>query len=241
MGKTYQEKDLREAQIAFSLVSQLVYNEPEQDWLTSFIDNKAFEAAPFGMDIPSVLKGLDSLGAWSSYALQRGLKPTVDDLKSEWFTVLVGAGTPKAPCWGSFYCETNSQLFGIGTLEVRRWYKEHGLMLQRENKEPDDHLGLILGFISFLMGKEADALVRQDQKEADRLCEAQQDFMTAHLLPWLPVWRYQLSKYAYSDFYRGVADLVFGLCEAYVQRFEIHFDQEKEAFFFKNRQESVVL
>ncbi|MFR1639199.1 MAG: molecular chaperone [Eggerthellaceae bacterium] len=79
-------------------------------------------------------------------------------LKREWFRLFVGAGAPDAPCWESYYTEPNSQMFGERTLEVRAAYRRHGLQIERLHAEPDDHLGLMLGFMAHLCGAEADAL-----------------------------------------------------------------------------------
>ena len=55
-------------------------------------------------------------------------------------------------------------------------------------------------------------------------------FLSGHVLPWIAVWRYNVEKFATSDYYRGVAELVFGLCRRYAVFFGVHYDEETSAF-----------
>ena len=77
--------------------------------------------------------------------LRAGFDERVAALRREWLRLFVGAGTPDAPSWESFYRDPNSQLFSARTLEVREQYRRHGLQIERLHAEPDDHLGLMLG------------------------------------------------------------------------------------------------
>ena len=151
-------------------------------------------------------------------------------LKREWFRLFVGAGTPDAPCWESFYLEPNSQMFGERTLEVRAAYRRSGLQIERLHAEPDDHLGLMLGFMGHLCGAEADALADGREDAAHEAAAEQEAFLAEHVLPWLAVWQYAVDKHAASDYYRGAGSFAFGLCARYARRFGIAFDEEKRAF-----------
>ena len=140
-------------------------------------------------------------------------------LRREWLRLFVGAGTPDAPSWESFYRDPNSQLFSARTLEVRERYRRHGLQIERLYAEPDDHLGLMLGFVGHLIGLEAEALA-----------DEQESFLVEHVLPWLAAWRYSVDAHASSDYFRGAGAFVFGLCARYAQRFGVAFDREGQVF-----------
>lgn len=232
MGAVYDHETLAAAQACFAQASQLLYCEPNVEIVAEQVADRPFQAAPFGMDDQRVRCGMELLDAWcvAAAADPAGLDARVADLKREWFRLFVGAGTPDAPCWESFYVEPNSQMFGKNTLEVREQYRRHGLQIERLHAEPDDHLGLMVGFVGHLVGLEADALAAGDEAAAREVANEQDAFLTEHVLPWLAAWHYSAYKHAASDYFRGVAEFVFGLCARYAQRFGISFNEDERVF-----------
>ena len=154
----------------------------------------------------------------------------VGDVRREWLRLFAGVGAPEASCLESFYVEPNRHMFGECTLAVRAIYRRHGLQIEQVHREPDDHLGLMLGFVSHLIGEEEAARAAGDEAKAEALALEQDRFLADHVLPWLAVWRYGVARHATSDYFRGAGDFVFGLVACYVRRFAIIFDGEAQAF-----------
>lgn len=237
MTIAYDQDQLAAAEACFAQASRLLYSEPDADEVASQVQERLFEAAPYGMENAHVRRGLTLMDTWCDKAAQlldEGASDAFDKcvraLKREWFRLFVGAGTPDAPCWESFYIEPNSQMFGKCTLDVRAAYRRHGLQIERLHAEPDDHLGLMLGFLAHMCGQEADALVAGDGDAACAASAEQEAFLVGHILPWLAVWHYAVDKHAASDYFRGAGVFVFGLCACYAERFGIAFDEERRAF-----------
>lgn len=233
MGASYGVQELSAAGACFAEASRLLYCEPDNDEVVQQACEHVFASAPFGMDNERVRRGLNGMDTWLE-TLDASDEPSfaerVDELRREWLRLFIGAGTPDAPCWESFYREPNSHLFGACTLEVRACYKRHGLQIERLRSEPDDHLGLMLGFVSFLISAEIDSLQAGDEEAATGLASEQDGFLTEHVLPWLAAWHYEVDQHASSDYFRGAGSFVLGLCERYAQRFGIGFDEEKQVF-----------
>ena len=141
MNAPYNQDVLAAAEACFAQASQLLYCEPDAEVVADQVAERPFQNAPFGMDDD-----------------EAGFDERVAALRREWLRLFVGAGTPDAPSWESFYRDPNSQLFSARTLEVREQYRRHGLQIERLHAEPDDHLGLMLGFVGHLIGLEAEAL-----------------------------------------------------------------------------------
>ena len=232
----YDQDQLAAVEACFMQASRLLYCEPNDDEVAAQVQERLFEAAPYGMDNPSVQQGLRLLCSWCDEAAGAlAADPTafaelVAALRREWLRLFVGAGTPDAPCWESYYIEPNSILFVKCTLEVREAYRAHDLQIERLHSEPDDHLSLMLGFMGHLVGQEADAVASGNSEAAAHAASEQEKFLAKHILPWLAVWRYAVDKYATSDYYKGVGEFVFGLCARYAQRFDIAFDDEAQGF-----------
>ncbi len=238
MATAYDQDRLAAVEACFAQASRLLYCEPDAEDLLVQVEQRPFQEAPYAMDDPFARRGLELMDAWCAQAADEldgseapdALEERAAALGREWFRLFVGAGTPDAPCWESYYAEPNSQLFGARTLEVRAAYRRHGLQIERLHAEPDDHLGLMLGFMAHLCGAEAEAIAASDEAGAQALRSEQEEFLAAHVLPWLAVWRYAVGKHAASDYYRGVGEFAFGLCARYAQRFGIAFDEEAQAF-----------
>lgn len=227
MGDIYDCGKLEAAGVCFVAASRLLYCEPDDAEIANQVEQRMFEEAPFGMDDARVRAGLTAMDAWCDEPLTA---ERMAALKREWFRLFVGAGTPDAPSWESFYVDPNSQLFSKHTLEVRAWYQRYGLQIERLHAEPDDHLGLMLGFVGHLAGLEAEALSDGDEARARQLAHDQEAFLVEHVLPWLAAWRYSVNEHAASGYFRGAADLVFGLCACYARRFDVVFDEDKQVF-----------
>lgn len=220
------------AEVCFLMASTLIYQEPTVENIADQREDKTFASSPFAMDNPEVKKGLSLMEYWCETAPQNtdAFDEAVADLKREWFRLFVGAGTPDAPSWEGYHVDPNSQIMGPNTLEVRRWYQKYGLQIEHINREPDDNLGLMLGFMAHLIGCEADALAEGDTDKAAEISADVEVFLTDHILPWITTWHYDVEKHASSDYFRGVGDVVFGFCEATAAWFDITFDAKTNSF-----------
>lgn len=214
------ETNLEGAAAALSLASKLVYCEPTDADLEMYAENRLFCGAPFGEEDEAVKEGLRLL---DEFCMREGAE---EDARSDWFMVFVGAGEPKAPSWAGYYLNTNSQLFGESTLGVRRVYARYGFQLERKNSEPDDNLGIMLGFIAHLAFLEL-----QSGSDAEVLRADQALMLKEYVLPWICSWRWAVAKRAKTDYARGIGELVFGLVRAYASRFEYVFCDDGNPHF----------
>lgn len=257
MNTPFQSETLAAAEVCFAEASSLLYGEPSATAVAAQVAGRQFAAAPFAADNAWAARGLALMDGWCVEAASAASldavavepapgEPDVDaavalagsavftervgELRREWLRLFVGAGAPEASCLESFYVEPNSHMFGRTALAARTAYRRHGLMSERVGKEPDDHLGLMLGFLSRLMAEEREALEAGDGDAARALAEEQEAFLVEHVLPWLSAWRYAVEKHARTDYYRGLGDFVFGLGACYAERFGIRYDGEAQAF-----------
>lgn len=248
MSEVVDFDELAGAEACFAAASRLLYCEPNVAEVAAQAATRQFAAAPFAASEPRAAQGLALMDAWcreaaASAGLAAGKAPDaaalgaspafcerVDALKREWLRLFAGAGAPEASCLESFYVEPNSHMFGSNTLAVREAYRRHGLQIERLHAEPDDHLGLMVGFIGYLIGEELTAREEGGAETARCLESEQGEFLTGHVLPWLAAWRFRVERHASSDYFRGAGDFVFGLCACYARRFGIVFSEQDEVF-----------
>ncbi len=221
----------RKEGIAAALVvaSSFIYDEPDEQRIAAWAEGGLFEMPPFDTADEALRNGLAMMDAWCASA-QGGFSEAVAGLKREHLRLFLGCGAPLVPSWATFYSDTNHQMLGLETLEVRSAYREFGLRIEREHNEPDDHLGLMMRFLSHVLQLECDARKRSDELEAARLRDIQESFLVAHVLPWIAVWAYSGRKEASSDYFRGAVNFVFGLVREYAALFDISYCEEPPSF-----------
>ena len=186
MNTPFDSDTLAAAEVCFAVASQLLYLEPEIAPVAEQVASRQFASAPFGEGNDDERQGLHLLDGWCAVALNASEVPeeasadeaaarlvespafaeAVAELRREWLRLFVGLGTPEASCLESFYVEPNSHMFGKNVIAVREAYRRHGLEIERLHREPDDHLGLMLGFLSRLMAEEREAVEAGDKDAA---------------------------------------------------------------------------
>lgn len=161
------------------------------DARASFEALAALDAEAAGEDWPFV----DTEEARSALRhMQEGLAAGIDDEDLMWAyrRLFVGPGRLVAPPWGSVYTDHECVIFGESTLDLRAWMRDHGIERITDERTPEDHIGLMLAMLSFLV-QERPELV--DEYAAD------------HLLTWAPHYLEQLEQAAEHPFYEGLARL----------------------------------
>ena len=192
------------------LLGELVYQPPNETRLQSLYAEGVFTESPLGDDQEVVRAGLARLQAWGSEHWAVDPVQALADLKADHLRLFVGLGKVLAPPWESVYFSDEQQLFQEQTLKVRAWYRKYGLQIEHLHNEPDDHLGMELGFLAHLAQFGLQALAHGDAEALDQLLSDQAAFLAEHPLAWTPKWCDLVDQHANTDFYRGIALLIRG-------------------------------
>ena len=126
-----------------------------------------------------------------------------DDLIWEYRRLFVGPGHLAAPPWGSVYTDRECVIFGLTTLELRRWMRENRIKVAEDKGEPEDHIGTMLSLMAWI---------------AEQRPELLPEYLRDHLLTWAPHYLDVLERETAHPFFRGLAQLtresIAGLQEA---------------------------
>lgn len=155
---------------ASAILGQLFYYDPTdkvnakiREWLC---DDSTAADWEFGQpEASSYLRELKAAAAEDNTAL----------LHTNYNRFFVGPYKLPAPPWGSVYTDPESVIFGNETLAVRQWMRDNLVKMNLKDKEPEDHIGLMLLMASWAIQHD----VADDQITA---------LFEDHLLPW--VYRY---------------------------------------------------
>ncbi len=134
----------------------------------------------------------------------------LEHLQGDHFQLFIGCGMPAAPPWESFYRTEERLMVSNRTLEVRSFYERFGLVSERKDQEPEDHIGLELEFMGWLCDRYGQCVRKGEVREAALALQAQRDFLDDHLLQWIGRFSGEVARSAWTDFFRGMAQLTEG-------------------------------
>ncbi|GAA1644029.1 TorD/DmsD family molecular chaperone [Georgenia ruanii] len=188
---------------AFTTLSRLLVAAPAAAVLGRVRDPELLAQWPLP-DVPECLRGVALL---SESAAAREAEATV---RRDYNRLFVGPERLKAPPYESVHRSPDHLVFDRETLQVRAAYAQFGLAAPRLNQEPDDHIGLELGFLATLCVRGLDALEADDDGELARVLGALVAFLRDHVLLWAPRCLTQVAEGSATYFFQGVAALGLG-------------------------------
>ena len=188
-----------------SLASYLL--EPIQKENKEILSRKFWEDFPIEAANPKLQAGLDQLIACTSKLDELSTDEAVEKVMVEYTELFLGPGVPKAPPIESFYRSGKKYYFGPETTAMKYNLNRHGLESKNKDKEPEDHLGLELLFVSMLTEK----LLSLEEKEHMTIIREQIPFMGKHLIGWIPELCEDAKKYGSVGFYGGLIEVIWGI------------------------------
>lgn len=132
---------------------------------------------------------------WQQPEVIRRICQHIAPPQPETFSLLFeGLGDMQAPPWGSVYLDPERIVMGCSTLDYRHFLQRNAVATRLAGNEPDDHFGLMLLALAYLLeqGREATAL----------------ELLTEHLFPWADLYLQQLKSATLAgEFYHCLATL----------------------------------
>lgn len=138
---------------------------------------------------------------------------TLTELAVDYMRTFIGHGVDgysAAYPFESVYTSDRRLLMQGSRKEVLAFYRKFGIDKDADWHEPEDHIALELEFMQILAGRMVDALKEGDMEQAAEFAEAQKDFVSEHLVNWVPMMTGDMEKFCKTSFYRGVANLLEG-------------------------------
>lgn len=127
-------------------------------------------------------------------------------LKWEYRRLFVGPQSLPVPPWGSVYTDRDCVVFGESTVALRAWMRSHGIERLNDERDPEDHIGLVLAMAAWLAGEKPELVG---------------EFLRLHVLPWSGHMLAQLEKAADHPFYKGLAAIARASLDGMEEAFEL--------------------
>lgn len=186
----------------YSLLVQLLWKEPDPDFVTSLRDGLEERAQAAGHLNERMGEGWHMIGEYLD-------KFDVSALAEEFTYLFMGPHGAKVNPYESLYAAGG--LFKAPLIEVRDFMGRHGLKKTDEDyAEPEDVLAFELEIMSWLIQKQMEA---KGEKEEQRWVDAQAEFLKQHLLVWGPACAADIENAEIAKFYKGVGAILAGLLE----------------------------
>jgi TorA maturation chaperone TorD len=196
--------------IVCGLIGKILYTYPEREWIQALSDEAVFDEIPFGKEHPDTIAGMALLRDWSESSKAGMSDEAFYQISADYTRLFIGPAKVLVPPWESVHVSYTGLTFQEETLNVRKWYARFGLQFEKLHKEPDDHIGIELAFLSHLSGRAAQAIEQEDEKEFKKMMDAQREFAYVHPLKWVPEWCRKLEIESQTDFYRGTSLITNG-------------------------------
>jgi TorA maturation chaperone TorD len=129
----------------------------------------------------------------------------IDPLKVDYSKLFVGPFGLLAPPYGSIYLEKNKKIMGDSTVNVQNRYKEVGVDISVNFKEPPDHIIAELEFVHYLIKKEIEAIIKGEFNKAVNYLHKQKEFLNSHLGVWIFEFANNIESKAETEFYKQLA------------------------------------
>lgn len=141
----------------------------------------------------------------------------VTDLAVDFARVFLGAGIVQkelisAP-YESVYTSPERLIMQDARDQVLHIYRENGVAKAQGFDVPEDHLAIELEFMAHLCVKTAEAYEEDHFSVAEQLIEVQKNFIDEHLLNWVPKFGEEVSRFARTDFYRGIISITLAFLQ----------------------------
>lgn len=157
--------------------------------------------------------GLKLLVGYLESSAGRETKDVLLELAAEYADLFLGVKEIPLHPSESVYLSKTHLMYQKQRDEVLKIYRDEGVDKVKEFSEPEDHAALELQFMEYLCERTAEALEKDDVKEAKRLLEVQKKFLDEHALKWMPKLAKDIVENAETDFYKGVAYLTDGFLD----------------------------
>lgn len=201
---------------AYDILRRFFIEEPSQQYLKHFVNQKMVEHFPFVEDSSMIREGVEDVKEYLQQFDIAYKRSHFEDLHWDYTRMMIGPFKLEAPPWESVYVQKDKLLFNKCTLEVRKEYEKFGFELERLNIEAEDHIGLELDFmfhlnqICFQLVEEQGDFVTEDVK---MLLKEQEKFLKNHLLKFVSTFSRKMITHAETQFYRGMAKILEGFLQ----------------------------
>lgn len=189
---------MKEYAVTLEVLAQFLTQVPDRKTLEAIIREQIMANWPVPIGDEQGRRGLEFLQQF----VQGDVEELQKKLRQDFFS-LFEMSPPRCYIHESVWLGKDKLLYDKQTFAVRAWYAKYGLQAHDSDKGPDDHLGLELSFVAYLLNQ-----YESKQEERVELLSDIRCFMDEHLMKWAPQCLEKITEQAGTSFYQGLGLLV---------------------------------
>lgn len=193
---------------AYDILRRFFIEEPTQEYLKVFVQQKMIEKFPFLEDSKGIEEGAREVKDYYEKVDIIFNQSNFDDLHWDFTKMMIGPFDLVAPPWESVYVQKEAMLFQKCTMDVRKTYEHFGFQKEASNIEADDHIGLELDFLYHLNHLSLQSAKEENIQEVSYLIAQQEKFINEHLLAFVPELSKRIIINSDTTFYSGMAKVL---------------------------------
>jgi TorA-specific chaperone len=182
----------------------LIMYEPDDECVVDFWSKGILKRLPVSSSNPRFIEAASQLRNSC-----KDLSVCRENLQNDFKRLFSTPALALAPPVKSFYVD--KQLTDQSNDEpVTDFYNSYGWKKRTRYNITDDNLGIELLFLTLLVDK---YISFEDEACRSEMRDEIKRFIRQHVLSWLPQWNLRMQKYANTEGYRGIANLIHASCE----------------------------
>lgn len=207
---------------AFGLLA-IAFFDPTEDFANQLVSGSYLsEVNSYFQDLtsrqPTARQALEPLKALQATLAEANPQRLLRELKVEYARLFIGPGRMRVPPYETFYGvkSGNSQpllMVSPAAIAVENAYRQAGVAVSRDLREPPDHFATEAEFMYYLCKKESDAWAEGDNDNARSWRRRQLAFLDGHLGKWGCEFCRQVEENSRHPFYKAAASYAVGLIE----------------------------
>ena len=204
------------AEPLFTALSTALAQPPEPAFLSALL-------APEFLDGAAEFWGAEADRHFRACAARGTPEALADELGPEFTRLFLVPGPQGLTPYESVFREPRpdeARLWGPAAREVQQWYRLAALDIAPEFRDLPDHLALELAFVAALCQLEEDFTKLRQPAKARRAREIRRDFLSAHLLAWVPAWAAALREKSAHPYFLALAAALDPVCRGELARLE---------------------
>lgn len=193
---------------AYDILRRYFIEEPTQDYVKVFVQQRMIENFPFKEDSEGIAEGIEEVKHFVENMDLVHNQENFDNLHWDYTRMMIGPFELAAPPWESIYVQKEPLLFQECTMDVRKNYRHFGFKTPDKHFEADDHIGLELDFLYHLNHLCQKSAEEGNLQEVSYLLSESEKFLNEHLLVFAPEFSKRVIDHADTPFYKGMAKIL---------------------------------
>jgi TorA maturation chaperone TorD len=189
----------------------MIMNEPTDECVNDFWAKGTLRKLPVSSSNPRFIKAASMLRESCQDSEKCRIK-----LADDFYRLFALTGLLLAPPRASHYLKRGAGNLN-NRLDITEFYNSYGWHLKSRGKQPDDHLGIELLFLTKLADK---YITLDDYPSCNEMKKEIRRFIDHYLLSWLSGWNDDIQEYARTHCYKGIATLIYASVEDLYRIFE---------------------